>query len=580
MRLRRSSQGLTLNVVAGTHVVFFGLNLAAPKRPGLRGFAFKRFDDATGQTIWLRGTKTFASIEPHPALGETFSTLEHPIQSFQWADYSVKPGQAYTYWVSALYGAPDDLEARLEVKAEVVTEREPSLEADIDTWATHTAFFNRGSVATQEYARRFQNRKPSLVGTGAYEWLSRGLLEALLHFVAQAGQGWAIHGAMYEFQWASALQAFRDAKRRGATVQVIVDDIERLESDGVTPKGPWRRNREAIQLAQIKSVCIGREVGTLMHNKFLVLSRDGQPKAVWTGSTNLTENGLFGHANVGHVVRDETVAAAFLDYWKRLRADPPISAPYRDANMTASPLPDPLPVGTTVVFSPRGTRLEALDWYARLAASAKRGLFMTLAFGMDERFRAVYRRDDAVLRMGLLEKSSNASSKERRAQDEAALRAIRQRPNVVLAFGNRIVTNSFDRWLQELEAISNHVHVHWVHTKFMLIDPLGRDPVVVTGSANFSVASTKTNDENMLVIRGDTRIADIYFGEFIRLYSHYAFREALKRDLERHRDHPQLARTWQPHFLLEDDAWWTANFDDTDPSARSARRRYFSGSST
>ena len=56
--------------------------------------------------------------------------------------------------------------------------------------------------------------------------------------------------------------------------------------------------------------------------------------------------------------------------------------------------------------------------------------------------------------------------------------------------------------------------------------------MVVTGSANFSEASTQENDENMLVIRGDPRVADIYFTEFNRLFNHYYFRsvqESAKR---------------------------------------------------
>ena len=32
------------------------------------------------------------------------------------------------------------------------------------------------------------------------------------------------------------------------------------------------------------------------------------------------------------------------------------------------------------------------------------------------------------------------------------------------------------------------VNVNWVHTKFMLIDPLGTKPVTLTGSANWSEA--------------------------------------------------------------------------------------------
>jgi phosphatidylserine/phosphatidylglycerophosphate/cardiolipin synthase-like enzyme len=56
------------------------------------------------------------------------------------------------------------------------------------------------------------------------------------------------------------------------------------------------------------------------------------------------------------------------------------------------------------------------------------------------------------------------------------------------------------------------------------MDPLGSDPIVVTGSANFSKASTTDNDENMLLIRGNKRVADIYFTEFNRLFNHYYFR--------------------------------------------------------
>src|SRR5207302_10924121 len=143
---------------------------------------------------------------------------------------------------------------------------------------------------------------------GAYEWLSRGLLEALVAFIDRAGAGSAIHGAVYEFQWPEALAAIRRAQQRGAVVKVLFDDVG--SDSGGTPKGPWKKNREAIAKAKIKALCKGRSHGKLMHNKFFVLSQNGRPKAVWTGSTNLTENGIFGHSNVGHIVQDDTIARA------------------------------------------------------------------------------------------------------------------------------------------------------------------------------------------------------------------------------------------------------------------------------
>jgi hypothetical protein len=121
MRCHKDHNGLTVNAIAGTHVVFFGLDLAEARRPAFRGFGFKRFDHVEGKTAWLPGTKTFEKTEPHPAKGETFSTRYHPIQSFQWADYSARPGHNYTYTIAALYGDPAHLVPQIEVEVSITT---------------------------------------------------------------------------------------------------------------------------------------------------------------------------------------------------------------------------------------------------------------------------------------------------------------------------------------------------------------------------------------------------------------------------------------------------------------------------
>jgi phosphatidylserine/phosphatidylglycerophosphate/cardiolipin synthase-like enzyme len=214
-----------------------------------------------------------------------------------------------------------------------------------------------------------------------------------------------------------------------------------------------------------------------------------------------------------------------------------------------------------------------LTWYAELAGGADTGLFMTFAFGMNELFRDVYGKTDDVLRMGLMEKEWNGRNKE--AQIEA-IRALQALPNVVIAIGNRIALTNFDQWLKELDRLDSHVHVQWVHTKFMLVDPLSDNPTVVTGSANFSDASTKTNDENMLVIRGNMRVADIYLGEFMRLHSHYAFRQAVAIFLEQNPD--KGPEDFRQRFLIEGALDWTkAYFDPADRQARFTRRKYFAG---
>ena len=104
MRNRKESNGLSVQAIAGTHVVLLGMNLPKGKCPGLLGFAIRRHDHTEGETYWLTGYKTFESLEPHPAAGVAYSTHQHLIQGFTWSDFSAKPGYNYTYEVVALRG--------------------------------------------------------------------------------------------------------------------------------------------------------------------------------------------------------------------------------------------------------------------------------------------------------------------------------------------------------------------------------------------------------------------------------------------------------------------------------------------
>ena len=216
--------------------------------------------------------------------------------------------------------------------------------------------------------------------------------------------------------------------------------------------------------------------------------------------------------------------------------------------------------------------LKAFHWFVDLAATAQSRLFATFPSGMHKLFQQVYAKNDDILRFGLMDKRTAQTREPNRTNDLAAIHAIAARKNVVLAVGNNIVTNEFDRWLAELDQIVAHVFVHWVHTKYMIVDPLSENPIIVSGSANFSDASTKDNDENVLVIRGDKRVADIYLGEFMRLHSHYAFREAVAIHVEQ----GGSPTDWKPQFLQDSDAWQVPYFDTGDSSGRFARREFFS----
>lgn len=549
MRAQVQKNGFVLNAVAGTYVVTFGWDiLDAGAKNGLLGFAIQRVDRTENETYWMRGMKTFPSSPPLP-LGGTASTHEQPLQTFQWADYAAKPGHEYTYTLVPMYGQPGKLNDGPSIEVDVKTEAE---------WdGTHSIFFNRGAVASQEYARRFQNKAPNVVGQTAYDWLSRGLLESIITFIEKAtGEGFSLRVAIYEFQWPAILTALAAAAKRGVDVKVLHDAIENAKED------PVRKNEEAIEAAGIGALCQGLTEGKIMHNKFIVLLKNGAPIEVLTGSTNYTENGLFGHLNCSHIVNDTNVAAKYLTYWTELQKDQPIAdlRPWDDSN-SAKP-PNPPDAGTKEVFSPQ-TGKSTLTRYVDIAGDAKRALFMTFAFGMTA-FVPIYQNVDGILHFALMDKEGTGRGA---AAAKETVDKIRELKNAVIAVGQNITLNEFDRWLKELSGIPAADFVRWVHTKFMLVDPLSNDPIVITGSANFSGASIDTNHENMLVIRGDKRVADIYLGEFMRQFTSYAFRDAAKASSQ--------DGNFRPQDLISDDTWMK-RYEGAGTSGE-LRRLYFSG---
>jgi phosphatidylserine/phosphatidylglycerophosphate/cardiolipin synthase-like enzyme len=558
MRNRKTESGLTVNAVGGTHVILLGLNLSDQKRTGCLGFAIQRDDHTEDERYWLKGMKTFKATDPILGPGGEVSSREHPFQTFQWSDYSAKPDHSYTYRIVPLYGAPENLTEGDAVSIDISTESE-----DGDK---HSVFFNRGAIASQEYARRFLNKSPDKIGEAAYHWLSRGLFEAFKSFVGRANSPhFGLYGAVYEFEWPDALKAIKAASDTGATVRILYDAIP-----GAT--GPLRNNQLAVSAASLESLCIQRTKGKIMHNKFFVLTKDNKPIAVWTGSTNLTENGIFGHSNCAHVIEDADVAAAYLAYWNELISNPENDAERLWVSQNNPMPPDPWTNDLDQAFSPR-SGLNLLQWYADIADAPQKPIFMTFAFGMHKYFQKVYEKKDGVLRIALMEKEGNGAGLKK---GKADIRRIRFLPNVVVAVGNNITTNSFDRWLKERAKLSKEANVRYIHTKYMLVDPLSDNPITITGSANFSEASTNANNENMVVIRNNQRVADIYLGEFLRLYSHYAFREAVTWDEEKKKKANVVDTGWQPNYLLPDDSWQADYYKKG--HQRYLRRLYFSGS--
>jgi phosphatidylserine/phosphatidylglycerophosphate/cardiolipin synthase-like enzyme len=368
----------------------------------------------------------------------------------------------------------------------------------------------------------------------------------MLAFIASAtGPGFALHGSVYEFDYPPVLDALKAASDRGVDVRIVYDHRGKANTDPHDPK-VWQVSEPAIAAAGLSACMIPRQTNSaISHNKFFVLSHDGVPQQVWTGSTNITWGGIFGQSNVGHLVRDPATATRYLDYWTLLATDPDYHV-IRPADTTATPTPaSPPAAGIEPVFSPR-TTLDLIDWYAAQAARAGQSFFMTAAFGVHDKIAGAIAPESDVLRYLVLEKAPASGDVEFTVDHD-----------VKIAVGSFLRNGILDRWTKERLTGLNQ-NVRYSHTKYMLVDPLGEHPTVISGSGNFSDASVTKNDENMLVIQDDPRVADIYLGEFMRLFNHFYFRYLAQKSA----DEDQVA------YLVPDDSWAARYFDQTTPSYR------------
>lgn len=548
--------------ISGTYVVILAWDLIDPDsfdRSNLLGFAIERSElknDEVLEKYWMKGLKRFEQKDKGLPVGTPVSTAEHPFQSFQWSDYTAKDDHHYIYRIVPCYGKPKllSLDQINALEINVITERVTGEENKLTTNTTHDIYFNRGVIGSQAYAREFGNQKPNPKEPYSKEmkWLSRGLFEALIGFIAEAkNENFGLYAAFYEFHYQPVAKALAAAAAAGADVKIVYDAESSYKDE----------NYENLKLAGLQNNqnAFPRTVTEgIRHNKFIVLLHNKKPIAVWTGSVNISAGGIFGHSNVGHIVRDKAVAEAYEDYWESLSKNMSIKD-LRQKHKDIFTLPKlPLEPGTIIpIFSPRDQKDEntTLDWYASLMDSARHIICFTIAFNLDETFQRVIQKESDVLRY--LVKDDDLGKNEIIGNDH----------DVIFASGSSFTENSWPNFLSELS--DNPLNSNdYIHNKFMLVDPLGDNPIVVTGSANFSKPSQRSNDENMLVIVGDTRVADIYFGEFMRIFDHHYVRY-LKRKL----DNSHTDTSKNKGYLAEDGSWTRSHFNPN--SYKEKRRKYF-----
>jgi len=262
-------------------------------------------------------------------------------------------------------------------------------------------------------------------------------------------------------------QAIRDAHERGVTVRIVTDDEHGIEDEKDTAIRDLRD-------AGVPVVEDGRSA--LMHNKFMIM--DGQ--AVWTGSWNYTVNGTYRNNNNALVLQHPIAVAAYQAEFDEMFKDGEFGPTSTDDGMITFSEGD---TQVSILFASEGNVIEAVANAVREADSDVR--FMTFVFSSD-------------------------------SLGEAMIEAIGRGVNVQGVFENR---NSTADWsmLPPLHCAGAHVRQdgnrYTLHHKTIIID----DDTVVTGSFNFSGNASRSNDENLVIIK-DKVIAGLYLDEWQRMW--------------------------------------------------------------
>jgi hypothetical protein len=233
--------------------------------------------------------------------------------------------------------------------------------------------------------------------------------------------------------------------------------------------------------------------GSGMHNKFVIADADYEDQAVvLTGSTNFTDNNLTDDYNNLIIFQDQSLARAFtLEFNEMWGSDGP--EPNDEVSKFGSDKTKNTPTQFIIGGSPVELHFSPTDGTTNAIREAILTTdydleFSLLAFTRDELADAIIEVGESIFinPQGVMEQINNAGSEY----------------DVLIAAG--------------IDVYSHQGFGTQLHHKYCIIDesePLS-DPLVITGSHNWSSTAENINDENTVIVH-DARIANLYYQEYV-----------------------------------------------------------------
>jgi hypothetical protein len=559
----------------GDHAALVWLPKAAATIPGCRGFIIRK--KRNGKDAVLHGSVSFTDGAVYdPATPWTF-----PLQRYLWWDYYVQPGDVVQYSVVPVVGPDKDHLAPADALASPYS---AALTVKGQSSPHLSAYFNKGIVAAQWVAKALDKLPPgskiadlaATPGNDLRDRLSGLLRPQLLSLLSDAkAQSGKVFAALYELndpELVAGLTAL------GADCSLILANGADVPDENATVRNTLKTTTQIQVFDRLVSS------SHFAHNKFVVFcDAAGNPERVLTGSTNWTTSGLCTQANNALIIDDAAVAADFLAAWHRLKdaknAYPPGLVSGNDvatSHQVDGGALTPWFVKTSAAqdltaaralingakdgilflfFNPgrfqqdpvRRTLLQDIMDRTRDATSAHfdAGLYVRGVVNQDIPFLTTSAAAAGGAAGGAVAASAPAGQPQPVQLYEGGKQHAQGLGHQVLVPGN--VKAKFHDWEKELLGAS----LVNVHSKVIVLDPFGAKPVVMTGSHNLGYKASHANDDNLVIIEGNSELATAYAINIIAIFQTYRWNHYV----ELHRKDPnawhgpQDTDTWQAGHL-------------------------------
>jgi len=488
------------------------------------GFAIKRVPGFGNQPeSWLPNRIDFNGPAPD---GSDKPSARAPIQKFMWWDARIDTkdrGKTFDYRITPVVGTPASLQL-LDGQAAMLTVPIPNLEeGGVGT------YFNRAVMSSQAFARQFPQLETLKQIRASFAWLANGLEAAVPSFLDRAQKdGHEVAGAIYHFNddvW--LIPAFSGFKK-GALALAYNSRPDDKESDEAIG--------ELVAAGHPAQNFKKRTKANISHNKFLVARKGVQPRRLLMGSANFTSAGLTRQANVLHSFDSPGLAKLYEARYELLKADTAMKD-LKPLAQWSDPVTDIPGAEIRALFSPekKPSRVAIGRMIDSIQAAESSVVFCCFMPTDLPLINACLEAGDAGKMMfGLVDNAKEPGENASAFESKIAL-YHRSRDNKDVAgkeaFSGDAVPFGFSREREGFPGEDPRRAVR-IHHKFVLIDAETADPILYTGSANFSNNSQYENDENILEIIGHQGLAKAYLAEFLRLYEHYRARLAFVRAQE------------------------------------------------